>query len=134
MDAWVSLVTNVGFPIAIVAFIAFYFVKPLGGADGVVASFFTTQAENSRQQTALMQEQRALVEKLADSMGMLGQGQREHIKESAEYYHASMSTEYDLLRIHSLLSKAFRLEFQNEQARELLRQVDEIVTDALKKL
>ena len=134
MDAWVTLVTNVGFPIAIVAFIAFYFVKPLGGADGVVASFFKTQAGNATQQTRLMQEQTALVERLADSMGVLGQGQREHIKESADYYHASISTEHDLLKIHSMLSRACRLEFQNQEARELLKQVDEIVTEALKRL
>lgn len=134
LDAWVNLIQNVGVPIAILAFIGVYFVRPLGGTDGVVASFFRTQAENAAQQTRLMNEQKELVQRLAETIGTVSSSQQSHMTESSEYFASSSATEFDLLRIHRLIAKACQLEFQNQQAVELLKEVDEIVEKAIRKL
>lgn len=133
MDQVVTLIQNVGVPISILVFLGYYFVKPLGGSDGVVATFFKSQSENGINQTQLMNEQRHLVSDLVQSIAAVGTTQSQHYNESTAFFSRTNAVEIDLLKIHSLLAKACQLEFENQEAKIILREVGEIVSDALSK-
>lgn len=108
------------------------FLDPLGGEDGILARFFQTQSDNSKKQTELMQEQKLLTSKLTESIGTLGVAQKEHFTESSNFYHHSDIIQLDLIRMHGLLAEAFRKTTDNEEAKEILLEIDSIVQGYLK--
>lgn len=134
VDTWVNLIQNVGVPIGILAFIGIYFIKPLGGTDGVVASFFKQQAENGHRQTELMGEQKKLVERLSETIGALGIAQREHFMESTQYFTGATVCEANLFRVHAKLIAAAEIVVTDPNAKQLLAEADELVRQSLDQL
>lgn len=134
VETLVNLIQNVGVPIAILAFLGVYFVKPLGGSDGVVASFFRQQAETGQRQTELMAEQRRLVERLSETIGAFGLAQRDHIAETSRYIVGATEFEASLFRVHSKLIAAAEIVVTDQNAKKLLSEADDIVRQALEQL
>lgn len=125
-DPWVSLVTNVGLPIALIVIVYRDFVRPLGGANGVVARYFQTQAEHSAKQTELITEQRDLTSKLVSSISVVQTNQINHVQESHRFYAQAAVDFVDLIRIHRLIASAIRREFKDIGARDDLVEIDRI--------
>lgn len=115
------------------AWLADKFLSPLGGDNGLVARFFTSQIENTKRQTELMSEQKMLVSKLTDNIQTLSNTQQLHYKESAHFYEESHMSQLDLIRIHGLLAEALRRLFREDpEAAKIVQEIDVIVKDNLR--
>lgn len=132
-DPWVSLVTNVGLPIALIVIVYRDFVRPLGGANGVIARYFQTQAEHSVKQTEMIEEQRDLTSKLVTSISTVQTNQISHTQESHRFYAQAAVDFVDLIRIHKLIASAIRREFKSADARDDLVEIDRICDKYLRR-
>jgi hypothetical protein len=111
------------------------FLSPLGGEEGLVARFFTSQIENTKRQTELMAEQKVLVGRLTDNIQTLSNTQQAHYRESTHFYEESHISQLDLIRIHGLLAEALSRVFREDaEAIKLLQEIDEIVKDNLRSM
>lgn len=127
MDQWISLITNVGLPIAIIILIYRDFVRPLGGENGIIAKYFDSQTVHSSKQTELIGEQRTLTKQLSDSIVQISDRQIRHIDEARVFINKASVDLSDLVRIHGLIAHAMRKEFTSDEAKSDLVEVDRIV-------
>lgn len=104
-----------------------YFLSPLGGKDGIVATFFVTQTECMRKQTALFEKHNEAADRMAASLANLNTSHAAFASQSSEFEHQASVELRDLLYSHSRLAYAMSLEFESEEARRVLREVDDIM-------
>lgn len=132
-DQGISLVTNVGLPIAIIVMIYRDFVRPLGGEHGIIARYFDSQTEHSAKQTELIGEQKSLTKQLSGSVLGIASSQSQHIEETRTFINRATVDLNDLVRIHGLIATAMRKEFSSSDAKGDLEEVDRIVDKYLRR-
>lgn len=113
-----------GFPVVVLAFIGWamhrYFLGPLGGPDGIVATFFVTQTECLRKQTQLLEQHNQVADRIQASIGALQVSHTAHANESTEFHSQTKVELHDLIYWQGRLATALALEVQNDEARRIL--------------
>lgn len=126
-----DFIKELGVPIAGLAILFWYFVKPLGGKDGLVAEYLTSQSESLKELVKLSTQQKDATENVSDALLGLQRTHSEHHVTTSTFQAHTTTEIHHLLHAHSKMVRGLALMSDNNEAKELFVEADRIVRQCI---